>query len=67
MQEPCQAGFDLLGFGLRAGEPEQVIICVADIPESAVAGITRIPGGQAPPLLAQVPYRSTVAAPPGGR
>jgi hypothetical protein len=26
MQEPRQAGFDLLGFGLRAGEPEQVIV-----------------------------------------
>ncbi len=66
-QEVGQALFDLLGFGLRAGEPEQVIIGVADVPEPAVAGITGIPGGQAPPLLAQFPYRSTVAAPPGGR
>jgi len=27
-QELCQAGFDLLGLGLRPGEPEEVIVCL---------------------------------------
>ena len=61
MQEPCQAGFDLLGFGLRAGEPEQVIVGVADIPEPAVAGVTGIPGGQAPSAPRAARWRSVRA------
>ena len=66
-QEVSQAPFDLLGFGLRAGEPEQVIVGIAEVPEPAVARVTGIPGGQAPPLLAQFPHRGTVAAAPGVR
>ena len=43
MQELSEALFDLLGFGLGSGEPEEVIICVPDISQPPVAGITRIP------------------------
>src|SRR5260370_27639522 len=32
---------DFLRFGLRAGEPEEMVIGVPDIPEPAVAGVTR--------------------------
>ena len=53
-QEPRQALFDLLGLGLGSGEPEQVIVCVPDIPQPPVAGIAGIPAGQAAQLLAQL-------------
>ena len=38
MQEAGEALFDLLGFGLRAGEPEQVIVGVAEVPEPGSPG-----------------------------
>ncbi len=64
-QERRQAGLDLLGLGLRPGEPEEVIICVPGVAEPPEAGITGIPAGQASQLLAQLPDRGAVAAGPG--
>jgi len=65
-QEPGEALLDFLRFGLRAGEPEEMVICVPDIPEPAVAGVTRIPVWQAAPLLTQLPDRRPVPALAGG-
>jgi hypothetical protein len=65
-QELDQALLDLLGFGLGAGEPEQVIVGVPDIPEPAVTGIAGLPVGQALPLLAQLPRGGAVPASPCG-
>jgi hypothetical protein len=44
-QELGQALLDLLGFGLGPGEPEEVIVGIADISGPPVAGITRVPRG----------------------
>jgi hypothetical protein len=41
-QELSQALFDLLGFGLGSGEPEQVVIAVAHVSQPPEIGITRI-------------------------
>jgi hypothetical protein len=38
-QERREACFDLLGFGLRPGEPEELIICLPGIAEPTVAGV----------------------------
>jgi len=35
MQEPGEALFYLLGFGFRAGEPEEVVICLCRTPDYA--------------------------------
>ncbi len=61
-EEPGQALPDLLCFGLRPGEPEEVVVGIAGVAEPPVAGITGIPGGQAALLLAQFPRFSPVAA-----
>jgi len=42
-----------------------VIVRVPGVAEPPEAGITRIPAGQAPQLLAQLPDRGTIAAGPG--
>jgi hypothetical protein len=34
-QEPCQFRLDLLGFGLRPDEPQQMIICLCRHPDYA--------------------------------
>ena len=61
MQERCQALLDLLGFGLGSGEPEEVIVGIADISQPPVAGITRGPrAGRGAAVRA-------AAAPLGGR
>jgi len=41
-QEPCQLPFDLLRFGLRADEPEQMIICIPAVKEPPVTRVFRI-------------------------
>src|SRR4029077_16742268 len=43
-----------------------MVIGVPDVPEPAVAGVTRIPVRQAAPLLAQLPGRGPVPALAGG-
>src|SRR6202007_1555187 len=48
--------------GLGTGEPEEMVICVPDVPEPAVAGVTGIPAWQAAPLPEQFPCRGTVPA-----
>jgi hypothetical protein len=42
-QEVSEPLLDLLGFGLGAGEPEQVIVGVPDVPEPAVTGVAGSP------------------------
>jgi hypothetical protein len=39
-QEPPQPPPDLLGLGLRPGEPEEGVVGIAAVPQPAVAGIT---------------------------
>jgi hypothetical protein len=51
-QERRETLLDLLGFGLGSGEPEKVIVGVADISEPAVAGVAHIPARDAAPLRA---------------
>jgi hypothetical protein len=46
-QERRQAGLDLLGLGLRPGEPEQGVVGVAAVMQPPVAGITRVSAGHA--------------------
>ena len=44
-QELCQPLFDLLGFGLGSGEPEQMVICLcrpADYAELPVKVLVRV-------------------------
>ena len=65
-QEP-QTLFDLLGLGLRPGEPEKVVVGVAQIPQPAVTGIIRILAGQAEQLPTQRSCSGTVTVPPGSR
>ena len=62
MQEPRQAPFDLFGLGFGSGEPEQMIICVPAVPQPPVAGIARIPGGQAAQFPPQRAHLDTVTA-----
>jgi len=45
-QEHRQSLFDLLGFGLRSGEPEQGVIGVSAVTQPAVIGIAGILAGQ---------------------
>jgi len=35
MQEPGEPLFYLLGFGFRAGEPEDVVVCLCGLPDYA--------------------------------
>jgi len=65
MQERCEALLDLLGFGSGSGEPEEVIICVPDISQPPVAGITRVSARDPAPLRAQPPRCGAVTPPPG--
>jgi hypothetical protein len=65
MQELCQALLDLLGFGLGSGEPEEVIVGIADISKPPVAGITRVPARDPAPPRAQPPRCGAVTPPPG--
>ena len=62
MKECRQACFDLFGFGLWPGEPEELIICVPGISEPPVVAVLGIPAGQTPLLLSQLPRRGAVAA-----
>jgi hypothetical protein len=55
-QERGEASLDLLGFDLRSNEPEEVIVCVADVLQPPVAGISGILAGQAVKLLAQLSF-----------
>jgi len=43
LQELSEATFDLLGFGLRSGEPEQDVVRVPGVTQSPIAGIAWIP------------------------
>ncbi|MBP2705434.1 hypothetical protein JOL79_16605 [Microbispora sp. RL4-1S] len=61
-QERCQALFDLLGFSLGSGEPEQGVVAVPDVRSPPEAGISVIPAGHAPQLPAQLPRRGVVSA-----
>ena len=61
-QELREARFDLLGFGLRSGEPEQGVVGVPDVPQPPVARIAGILARQAAQLLAQRPRLGTVSA-----
>ena len=61
LQELGEATFDLLGFGLRSGEPEQDVIGVSDVPQPPVARIVGILAGEAALLLAQRPHRGMIA------
>jgi len=60
-QELGEMTLDLLGFGLRSGEPEQDVVGVADVTQSPVPGILRISGRESALLLAQRPRRGFVA------
>ena len=46
-QERGETLFDLLGFGLGSGEPEQGVVGVAAVTQPPVAGIIRVLAGQA--------------------
>ena len=61
-QERREPLLDLLGFGFRSGEPEEVIVGVPDIAQPPVARVVRIPAGEAALLLAQLPRCGAVAA-----
>ena len=61
-QELRQSDFDLLGFGLRPDEPEELIVGVAGILQPPVARVPGIPAGHAALLLAQLPHRGTITA-----
>ena len=52
-EELGELGLDFLGFGLRPGESQQMVIRVPHIPEAAVAGVYRVGGGSARICLAR--------------
>ena len=52
-QEHRKTLFDLLGFGLGSGEPQQGVVGVAAVAQPAVAGIIGILAGQGVQLLDQ--------------
>jgi len=60
-QELGEASLDLLGLGLRSGEPEQDVIGVSHVTQPSVARIRWIRTWQAPLLLAQRPHRGMIA------
>jgi hypothetical protein len=60
-QELAEATFDLLGFGLRPGEPEQDVVGVSHVPQPPVARILGIMTREATLLLAQYPHRGMIA------
>jgi hypothetical protein len=53
VQELTEATFDLLSFGSWAGEPEQDVICVADVTQPPIVRIARIQTREPALLLAQ--------------
>jgi hypothetical protein len=63
-EEPCELGLDLLGFGLRPGESQQMVIRIPHVPEAAVAGVHRVGGGEPAHLQCQRPRLCPVSAPP---
>ena len=65
VQELGEATFDLLGFGLRSGEPEQDVVGVSHVPQPPVARIVWIQARKAALLLAQLPHRSIIATAAG--
>ena len=64
-KERRQPRLDLLGFGLRSGEPEQGVIRVAHVPQPPVARIARVLAGQTAQPPAQRPHLGAVTAPAG--
>ena len=62
LQELSEATFDLLGFGLRSGEPEQDVIGIPDVTQPPIRGILQIRGREATLLLLQRPRGGIVAA-----
>jgi len=60
-QELGEATLDLLGLGLRSGEPEQDVIGVPDVTQPPIPWIPRISGRESTPLLLQRPHRGTIA------
>ena len=62
MQELSEATFDLLGFGLWSGEPEQDVIGIPDVTQPPILGIQWIRGREVALLLLQRPRSGMVAA-----
>src|SRR6202044_530089 len=63
-EEPREPGLDLLGFGLRPGESQYVVVCVPYVLQPPVAGVHRVGGGERAQLLSQVPGSCPVPALP---
>ena len=63
-EERGQPGLDLLGFGLRPGKSQYVIIRVPYVLQAAVTGVHRVGRGKRAQLLSQVTGCRPVPAPP---
>ena len=53
-EEFCQAGLDLLGFGLRTDKSKYVVVCVPNVFETPVTGVHRVHRGDRAHLFFQV-------------
>jgi hypothetical protein len=62
-QERRKTDLDFLGFGLRSGEPEEVVVAVPHVVQPPEPRINRGLARQTPPLLAQRTHRGTVPSP----
>jgi hypothetical protein len=66
-QEPGQLVLDVLGFGLRPGEPQEVVVGVARVAQPPVPGVVRVSEGEGAYLPLVLPGLGPVALPAGLR